>query len=95
MNKLKPTARELLIKDRLKLGEVLREPPRGIEQPGPGRLGKTPLMLALEQIFDSDIDRLLMAGELGSVASMLGIDKTTVCKWRLKRGLRQTESNGS
>ena len=68
--------------------------PPGIAKPGSdGRIGKTALMLALEQVFGTNIDQLLMLHEdEHKVADILGVDNTTVSKWRLKRGLRTTRS---
>ena len=75
-------------------GKLLDEPKEklvGIAAPGLGREGKTPLMLALERIFSLDIDLLLVIRDSErEVADVLGIDETTVSKWRLRRGLRTT-----
>jgi hypothetical protein len=53
---------------------------------------KTALMAALELAFDADIDDLLdLDDSLQVVASKLGLDQSTVSRWRLRRGMREGE----
>ena len=55
------------------------------------REGKTILMYILERLHGADIDRLLdMTKPIKTVADNLEIDESTVSKWRLRRGLRDT-----
>ena len=55
--------------------------------------GKTRLMRAIEGLLGADIDDLLHAYEgrsdyLERTAKMMGVDQSTVSKWRLRRGFR-------
>jgi len=54
---------------------------------------KTILMELLEARHKKDIRKLLMAGSLTVVAKNLGIDFTTVSKWRKRLGLNGMEVN--
>jgi len=49
--------------------------------------GKTPTMLLLELRFNDDIKSLLSEGSVRDVAKRLGINYSTVSKWRKSLGL--------
>lgn len=76
--------------------EVLRK--RGLVRAGHGRLesapdeptdpNKTLAMRLIEARLGVPIEESLMAGSLEEVAKLLGINETTVSKWRLRLGLR-------
>ncbi|KKM83399.1 hypothetical protein LCGC14_1309950 [marine sediment metagenome] len=56
------------------------------------REGKTILMLTLERLFNTDIDSLLDTSRpIKEVGEKLGINESTVSKWRLMRGLRSKQ----
>ena len=49
------------------------------------RDGKTPLMLLVEERFGKPVEELIAGPTpIKEVAARLGIDLTTVCKWRQK-----------
>jgi len=53
---------------------------------------KTLAMRLIEREFDTPIEKLLevpLYGNLTPIAERLGISVSTVCKWRLKLGLRE------
>lgn len=50
---------------------------------------KTLAMKLIEEALGTDIKEMLASGTLGEVAEMLGVDKSTVSKWRLRLGLRK------
>jgi hypothetical protein len=50
---------------------------------------KTLAMRLLEREFGDSIENLLLFGDLAATARYLGIDKSTVSKWRLRLGLRE------
>jgi hypothetical protein len=56
-----------------------------LKQLGESDDGKTPLMRYLEVKHGKLIDDLLYSGSLSEVAENLGIDHTTVSKWRKRR----------
>lgn len=67
--------------------------PRPLLEPGEDREGKTILMLALERVWNTDIDSLLdPLRSIREVGEKLGIDESTVSKWRLMRGLRSKQA---
>ena len=53
------------------------------------RNGKTLAMRLIEGELNMPIEEVLATGTLGEVSEMLGVDKSTVSKWRLKLGLRE------
>ena len=53
------------------------------------RNGKTLAMRLIEGELNMPIEEVLSTGTLGEVSEMLGVDKSTISKWRLKLGLRE------
>ena len=51
---------------------------------------KTLTMRLLERQFETDIETLLVRGNLREVAKILGISEATVSVWRLRLGLRNS-----
>jgi len=60
------------------------------EELPPPDSGKTLAMRLMEARFGTPIAVLLSPGTLKEVATFLGIDESTVSKWRLRLGLRST-----
>ena len=75
-------------------GKLDKEQDQTIKEPIPCRANrgnKTLLMVTLERLYNSDIDSLLdITKPLKEVAERLVLDESTVSKWRLRRGLRDT-----
>lgn len=92
MSKVKQRIRTDILKRRgLRAGKYGKvEPDVTGRRPPPSSngSGKTLAMRLIEWDMEADIEEVLMAGSLGEVAEMLGIDKSTVSKWRLRLGLR-------
>ncbi len=75
---------------------ILKE--RGLVRTGQGHLApetkepddpnKTLAMRLIEARLGEPIEELLMRGSIKQVGEELGIDETTVSKWRLRLGLR-------
>lgn len=73
---------------------VLKE--KGLEPSSSGSLQPKPIPIAnktlamrlLEIQFGEDIDALIKDGTIADVADYLGIEESTVSKWRLRLGLR-------
>lgn len=61
--------------------------------PSPKDDSKTPLMRLLELQHRHPIEELLMAGSLSVVSKRLGIDTSTISKWRKKLRLVYGEGN--
>jgi len=78
---------------------------RGLEEHSYGRLvevdrpdliipeNRTMRMVRIELEQGKPLEELLMDGDLNEVANRLGIDFTTVSKWRLRLGLRRMGGN--
>lgn len=77
--------------------EILKR--RGLERTSKGGLGppqppppddsKTLAMRLIEQQHGRPLEELLLDGSLEEVGATLGIDQSTVSKWRLRLGLRE------
>ncbi len=71
---------------------------RGLERTGKGHVEaiptppsdphKTLIMMLLEDKHGQPMEELLMAGTLEEVGGTLGVDQSTVSKWRKRLGLR-------
>jgi len=72
---------------------------RGLERVGKGHIEDTPtlppdpcktrLMELLEDKHGLPMETLLILGTLEEVGARLGVDQSTVSKWRLRLGLRE------
>lgn len=78
--------RRKLLKDRglVRTGQGHLEP----MPDGPNDPNKTLAMRLIEARLDRQIEDLLSEGSLKEVATLLGIEESTVSKWRLRLGLR-------
>lgn len=84
------------IKGRIQEGILKRREEVGVPVGGelpPTDVNKTLAMRLMEARFNLSIAVLLQQGTLEEVAELLGIDQSTVSKWRLRLGLR-TQGSG-
>lgn len=83
-----PTARQKVQRSILRRKGLKPERYHGLKSPElPTDDNKTLAMRLLEVHFDAKIEDLLFYGNLAATARYLGIDPSTVSKWRLKLGL--------
>lgn len=52
---------------------------------------KTKAMMLLEHQLEKDISVLLQLGSLSQLERQLGIDRTTISKWRKRLGIKKEE----
>ena len=69
-------------------GHLESLPPLELVPEFPGAEHKTLAMRLIEQRFGVPIEELLVEGALQEVGTLLGIDQSTVSKWRKLLGLR-------
>lgn len=62
-----------------------------VEELPPSNGNKTLAMRLMEARFGTPMETLLQSGNLIEVAEFLGIDQSTVSKWRLRLGLRNRQ----
>lgn len=92
----KPRFKERIRRDLLKKRGLVRTGYGHIEDKPdvPHDPRKTLAMRLLEAQFDCPIEELLVLGGIREVGNRLGIDSSTVSKWRLRLGLRNGTAVG-